>query len=118
LLFKGAARRTHLRLWRLTMRRELSKLSLRRIPTRRSYVLRGHWRAKLQGKTMSEIKSAGVAAMKKAAIYAWFSTDLQNERSIEDCHPCLRYNLLPMSPGRTWCRMVAEEGLEPPTHGL
>ena len=28
-------------------------------------------------------------------------------RSARNCHPCLRYNLLPMCPGRThgiWCR--------------
>ena len=40
--------------------------------------------AKRQGKTMNEIRSAFERPMKKAVIYARFSTDLQNERSIED----------------------------------
>ena len=30
----------------------------------------------------------------------------------------LRYNLSPMSPGRTSGKLVAEDGFEPPTHGL
>src|SRR5271156_6149975 len=51
---------------------------------RRFYALHGRWHAKPQGKTMSEIKSAFERPMKKAVIYARFSTDLQNERSIED----------------------------------
>jgi len=46
--------------------------------------LHGHWHARLQGKIMSKIASREMAGMKKAAIYARFSTDLQNERSIED----------------------------------
>ena len=33
---------------------------------------------------MNEIKSASETSIKKAVIYARFSTDLQNERSIED----------------------------------
>ena len=33
---------------------------------------------------MNEIRSAPEPAIKKAVIYARFSTDLQNERSIED----------------------------------
>jgi DNA invertase Pin-like site-specific DNA recombinase len=33
---------------------------------------------------MSEIRSASGPSIKKAAVYARFSTDLQNERSIED----------------------------------
>src|SRR6266436_103880 len=51
---------------------------------RRFYVLHGHWHARPQGKTMNEIRSAFEPPMKKAVIYARFSTDLQNERSIED----------------------------------
>src|SRR6266849_3319400 len=51
---------------------------------RRFYVLHGHWHAKRQGKTMNEIRSASEPSIKKAVIYARFSTDLQNERSIED----------------------------------
>jgi DNA invertase Pin-like site-specific DNA recombinase len=46
--------------------------------------LREHWRAKLQGKTMSETGLVIEQPMKKAVIYARFSIDLQNERSIED----------------------------------
>src|SRR6266478_8179378 len=48
---------------------------------RRFYVLHGHWHARPQGKTMNEIRSAFEPPMKKAVIYARFSTDLQNERS-------------------------------------
>src|SRR5260370_30697090 len=51
---------------------------------RRFYALLGHWHAKRQGKTMNEIRSASDPSIKKAVIYARFSTDLQNERSIED----------------------------------
>jgi site-specific DNA recombinase len=51
---------------------------------RRFYAFHGHWHAKRQGKTMNEIRSAFEHPMKKAVIYARFSTDLQNERSIED----------------------------------
>ena len=51
---------------------------------RRFYALHGHWHAKRQGKIMNEIRSASEPRMKKALIYARFSTDLQNERSIED----------------------------------
>src|SRR6266704_1021722 len=51
---------------------------------RRFYALHVHWHAKRQGKTMNEIRSAFERPMKKAVIYARFSTDLQNERSIED----------------------------------
>jgi site-specific DNA recombinase len=51
---------------------------------RRFYALHGHWHAKRQGKTMNKIRSAFERPMKKAVIYARFSTDLQNERSIED----------------------------------
>ena len=51
---------------------------------RRFYAFLGHWHAKRQGKTMNEIRSAFKHPMKKAVIYARFSTDLQNERSIED----------------------------------
>src|SRR5256886_10969885 len=51
---------------------------------RRFYALHGHWHAKRQGKTMNEIRSAFERPTKKAVIYARFSTDLQNERSIED----------------------------------
>lgn len=51
---------------------------------RRFYALHGHWHAKRQGKTMNEIRSAFERSTKKAVIYARFSTDLQNERSIED----------------------------------
>ena len=42
------------------------------------------WHAKRQGKTMNEIRPASELSVKKAVIYARFSTDLQNERSIED----------------------------------
>ena len=34
------------------------------------------------------------------------------------CHPCLRYVLLPMCPGRTNFLLVPQEGIEPPTHAL
>jgi site-specific DNA recombinase len=51
---------------------------------RRFYTLHGLWHAKRQGKTMNGIRSAFEHPMKKAVIYARFSTDLQNERSIED----------------------------------
>ena len=34
-------------------------------------------------------------------------------RSARDCHPCLRYNLLPMSPVWTLVVLVAGAGLEP-----
>src|SRR6266702_1264045 len=51
---------------------------------RQFYALHGHWHAKRQGKTMNEIRSAFERPTKKAVIYARFSTDLQNERSIED----------------------------------
>ena len=51
---------------------------------RRFYALHGHWHAKRQGKIMNEIRSASEPRVKKALIYARFSTDLQNERSIED----------------------------------
>src|SRR6266852_9528509 len=51
---------------------------------RRFCALHGHWHAKRQGKTMNEIRSASEPSIKKAVIYARFSTDLQNERSIED----------------------------------
>src|SRR5215472_443533 len=36
-------------------------------------------------------------------------------RSAQKCHPCLRYVLLPMSPGWTLILMVGAEGFEPPT---
>src|SRR5882757_2931864 len=51
---------------------------------RRFYASHGHWHAKRQGKIMNEIRSASGPSIKKAVIYARFSTDLQNERSIED----------------------------------
>jgi hypothetical protein len=51
---------------------------------RRFYALHGHWHAKQQGKIMNEIGSAFKCPVKKAVIYARFSTDLQNERSRED----------------------------------
>src|SRR5260370_37533358 len=51
---------------------------------RRFYALHGHWHAKRQGTTMNEIRSASEPSIKKAVIYARFSTDLQYERSIED----------------------------------
>src|SRR3984893_12029343 len=51
---------------------------------RRFFALRGHWHAKRQGKTMNEIRPASELSIKKAVIYARLSTDLQNERSIED----------------------------------
>src|SRR6266567_2946779 len=51
---------------------------------RRFCALHVHWHARPQGKTMNEIRSAFEPPMKKAVIYARFSTDLQNERSIED----------------------------------
>jgi site-specific DNA recombinase len=51
---------------------------------KRFFALRGHWHAKRQGKTMNEIRPASELSIKKAVIYARFSTDLQNERSIED----------------------------------
>src|SRR5260370_26198417 len=51
---------------------------------RRFYALHGHWHVKRQGTTMNEIRSASEPSIKKAVIYARFSTDLQNERSIED----------------------------------
>ena len=39
-------------------------------------------------------------------------------RSARDCHLCLRYVLLPMSPGRTIRSMVAGAGFEPATFRL
>src|SRR5712672_864266 len=51
---------------------------------RRFYALHGHWHVKRQGKIMNEIRSTSEPRMKKALIYARFSTDPQNERSIED----------------------------------
>ena len=39
-------------------------------------------------------------------------------RSARGCHPCLRYDLLPMSPGWTHNRMAVPTGLEPVTFGL
>src|SRR6266404_4000570 len=51
---------------------------------KRFFALHGHWHAKRQGKTMNEIRPASERSIKKAVIYARFSTDLQNERSIED----------------------------------
>ena len=39
-------------------------------------------------------------------------------RAARGCHPCLRYDLLPVSPVRTKLGLVAGEGLEPPTPGL
>jgi len=51
---------------------------------KRFFALHGHWHAKRQGKTMNEIRPASELSTKKAVIYARFSTDLQNERSIED----------------------------------
>src|SRR6266496_3175010 len=38
--------------------------------------------------------------------------------SARGCHPCLRYNLSPMSPGRTERKLVPRKGFEPPTHAL
>ena len=52
------------------------------VQTRRSYALRAYLLAWLQGKIMRESKP--IEQQKRAAIYARFSTDLQNERSIED----------------------------------
>lgn len=52
--------------------------------TRRFYAWPGPWHVKRQEKTMNEIKSAFASLTRKAVIYARFSTDLQNERSIED----------------------------------
>ncbi len=34
-------------------------------------------------------------------------------RSARDCHPCLRYNLLPVSPGCTLLQMAERVGFEP-----
>jgi site-specific DNA recombinase len=50
----------------------------------RCYASRAHWRGKPQGKTMSAKEPERPILRKRAAIYARFSTDLQNERSIED----------------------------------
>jgi len=36
----------------------------------------------------------------------------------QKCYLCLRYILLPMSPGRTLKKLVAGEGFEPSTFGL
>ena len=35
-------------------------------------------------------------------------------RSAQNCHPCDRYDLLPMSPGQTFSFMAEREGFEPP----
>src|SRR5690606_16055144 len=35
-------------------------------------------------------------------------------RSARGCHPCLRYNLLPMSPGCTEICLAERGGFEPP----
>ena len=51
---------------------------------RRFYVSPGLWRGKLRGKTMSDSRLVATLPTKRAVIYARFSTDLQNERSIED----------------------------------
>ena len=66
------------------MRRRLHKLPLKLNRDEAIYALHEPWHAKRQGKTMNEIKSAFETSIKKAVIYARFSTDLQNERSIED----------------------------------
>jgi len=55
----------------------------RRIQTRRSYVSRAYLLVLPRGKIMKE-SSPIEATGKRATIYARFSTDLQNERSIED----------------------------------
>ena len=39
-------------------------------------------------------------------------------RSARGCNPCLRYKLLPMSPGRTIEKLVPLIGLEPTTPSL
>jgi hypothetical protein len=36
-------------------------------------------------------------------------------RSARGCHPCLRYNSLPMSPGRTKDKLIGVAGFEPAT---
>src|SRR6266481_377931 len=36
-------------------------------------------------------------------------------RSAQKCYPCLRYELSPMSPGRTSKRLVGANGFEPST---
>src|SRR2546429_650385 len=38
--------------------------------------------------------------------------------SARGCHPCLRYSLLPMCPGRTRNGMARSEGFEPPALGI
>ena len=43
---------------------------------------------------------------------------IDNPHRARDCHPCLRYDLLPMSSVWTRLELVPAEGLEPPTHGL
>jgi hypothetical protein len=37
----------------------------------------------------------------------------QETAAARGCHPCLRYDLLPMSPGRTNIRVAEPEGFEP-----
>ena len=44
--------------------------------------------------------------------------NLSTTRSAHGCHPCLRYGLLPMCPGRTLKRLVAGVGFEPTTFRL
>ena len=39
--------------------------------------------------------------------------NLSTTRSVPACHPCLRYNPLPMSPGRTLLMLAETEGFEP-----
>ncbi len=44
--------------------------------------------------------------------------NLSMTRSARGCYPCLRYEVLPMSPGRTAGYLVPQEGFEPPTPSL
>jgi len=45
---------------------------------------RAHWRANLREKIMSGNSDTTANPLNRAVIYTRFSTDLQNERSIED----------------------------------
>src|SRR6516162_11957338 len=54
-----------------------------RIQTKRSYASRAYLLVRLRGKIMKE-STPTEPTTKRAAIYARFSTELQNERSIED----------------------------------
>ena len=62
--------------------------------------------------------AAGQLRCLRASTWSREPCRLSTIRSARDCHPCLRYNLSPMSPGRTPIDVAGVEGLEPPTPGF